>query len=183
MKSQSSPSQGQHSIGVSVVGGRLLLLFGVAHIILLDEMLDVRQHLVQVIESLLSILVSGVAFVLLVLLHYPIFQGLGRIKQFFKHDTWIKRGELYLPPLAATFLPLELLLESIEPLSNLFDNGVELSVFTILGIELGLVLIALLRSPDRCVFPATIITNQTQRSPALYNIKLSSSRVILAKAC
>jgi hypothetical protein len=78
MKSQSSPSQGQHSISVSVVGGRLLLLFDVAHIILLDEMLDVRQHVVQVIESLLSILESGVAFVFLVLLHYPIFQGLNK---------------------------------------------------------------------------------------------------------
>jgi hypothetical protein len=44
-------------------------------------------------------------------------------------------------------------LESVEPLSNLFNNGVELSVFAILGIELGLVLIALLRSPNRCVFP------------------------------
>lgn len=77
MKSQSSPSQGQHSISVSVVGGRLLL-FDVAHIILLDEMLDVRQHVVQVIESLLSILESGVAFVFLVLLHYPIFQGLNK---------------------------------------------------------------------------------------------------------
>lgn len=81
MKSQSSPSQGQHSISVSVVGGRLLLLFDVAHIILLYEMLDVRQHVVQVIESLLSILESGVAFVLLVLLHYPIFQGLIKISR------------------------------------------------------------------------------------------------------
>lgn len=78
MKSQSSPSQGQHSISVSVVEGRLLLLF--AHIVLLDEMLDVRQHVVQVIESLLSILESGVAFILLILLHYPIFQGLNKIQ-------------------------------------------------------------------------------------------------------
>jgi hypothetical protein len=86
MKSQSSPSQGQHSISVSVVGGRLLLLFDVAHIILLDEMLDVRQHVVQVIESLLSILESGVAFVFLVLLHYPIFQGLNKKHKLIQTD-------------------------------------------------------------------------------------------------
>jgi hypothetical protein len=140
---------------VSVVGGRLLL-FDVAHIILLDEMLDVRQHVVQVIESLLSILESGVAFVLLVLLHYPIFQGLNKKSKVNKEPIGhIFLASSYLPPLAVFFLPLELLLESVEPLSNLFNNGVKLFVFTILGIELGLVLIALLRSPNRCVFPAT----------------------------
>jgi hypothetical protein len=77
MKSQSSPSQGQHNIGVSVMRGRRL--FGIAHIILLNEVFDVRQHLMQVIESLLSILVNGVAFVLFILLHYPIFQGLTNV--------------------------------------------------------------------------------------------------------